>query len=83
MLMSLLMSLSNRSVEDRYTLFFVVQARKVILQISCSWQLLILFVNLMVANFLLISNDGGPHSCSAFLLPIEDTAPKIILDVLY
>ncbi|GFY01303.1 hypothetical protein TNCV_5077691 [Trichonephila clavipes] len=41
-----------------------------------------LLVNLIVASLRLLSSGGRPHSCSAFSLLVDDTAPIIILAAL-
>ncbi|GFU63095.1 hypothetical protein TNCV_4123321 [Trichonephila clavipes] len=41
-----------------------------------------LLVNLIVTSLRLLSSGGKPHSCSAFSLLVDDTAPIIILAAL-
>lgn len=82
-LMSFLISWSCCRVEDLLSLDFTLHALKVLLEMWDSGRLRMQFVNLTVDNFLLFSNGVRPHSFSALMLFVEETAPVMIFEALY
>ncbi|GFU57434.1 hypothetical protein TNCV_3636011 [Trichonephila clavipes] len=75
-------SLSSWRVEDLLSLVECFHLSKTLLEIWSKPYERSLLVNLIVASLRLLSSGGKPHSCSAFSLLVDDTAPIIILAAL-